>query len=300
MTRVLVTGATGLIGRHAVTDLAAGGYEVHALARTKPQNDSSGITWHECDLLDPGVPQQIAEEVQATHLLHLAWITDHGAFWEDLDNKLWLTVSQRLIEAFISQGGQRVVVSGSCAEYDWTELGDGVCRETETPLKPHTLYGQCKVALSNWLASQDNVSSAWGRVFLLYGSGEDKKRLIPSVSLALQAGEEAKCSSGTQVRDFMDARDVGGGFAKLLMTDVQGPVNVASGEPHTIAEVANTLGEIAGHPELIKLGAFPDRLDDPPILIADATRLHDEVGFVAMVGFRDGLKSVYDQLRHES
>ncbi len=296
MTRILVTGATGLIGRHAVADLVSRGYDVHAIARSVPENGAAGVTWHECNLLDPGAPQIIAQEVKATHLLHLAWITEHGAFWNALDNKLWLTVSQRLIGAFLEHGGQRVVVSGSCAEYDWTQLGDGICRENDTPLKPHTLYGQCKVALSNWLAEQDGVSFAWGRVFLLYGEGEDPKRLIPDVALALLKGQEAKCSSGSQLRDFMDARDVGLGFSALLMSEVEGPVNVASGEAHSIGEVALMLGDIAGHSELIRLGALPDRPDDPPKLLADVTRLHHEVGFIPTVGLREGLKSAYDHL----
>ncbi|MEG3618625.1 NAD(P)-dependent oxidoreductase [Magnetovibrio sp. PR-2] len=294
MTRVLVTGATGLIGRHAVADLVERGLDVHGVVRTRPCDFPENMTWHEADLLDPGEAQRVVQEAQATHLLHLAWVTEHGEFWGSLDNKLWLTVSQRLIDAFVAQDGKRVVVSGSCAEYDWTQLGDGICREDETPLKPHTLYGQCKVALSNWLLNRTDVRAAWGRVFLLYGEGEAPKRLVPDVARALVDGAEAKCSSGTQIRDFMDARDVGRGFAALLMSDVTGPVNVASGEAVTIAEVANTLGQLAGRADLVKLGAYPDRADDPPKLIANVERLNKEVGFTPLISLRDGLKAVLD------
>jgi len=300
MTRVLVTGATGLIGKHAIAALVAHGHDVHGVARTPPKTSPPGVKWHSCDLLSDGAPEKLATEVQATHLLHLAWVTEHGQFWAAEKNHDWQAASQRLIEAFQGHGGKRVVMAGSCAEYDWTELGDGVCRENQTPLKPHTLYGQCKLEFSQWLASfaaEKGLSQAWGRVFLLYGVGENQNRLVPSIVLALNAGYEAKCSSGVQVRDFMAARDVGWGFSALLMSDVEGAVNVASGEPHTIGEVANALGEFSGHPELVQLGAFPDRPDDPPVLVADATRLRTEVGFAPALGFRAALKQAYDQIR---
>jgi len=57
------------------------------------------------------------------------------------------------------------------------------------------------------------------------------------------------------------------------------------------------LGEFSGHPELVRMGAFPDRSDDPPVLVADATRLRTEVGFAPVLGFRDALKQAYDQIR---
>lgn len=303
MTRILVTGATGLIGRHAVAALVAQGLDVHAVARTKPDTSPPGVTWQVCDLLELGEAERLTAMVKATHLLHLAWVTEHGHFWNGEENRDWQTASQRLIEAFQSDGGARVVMAGSCAEYDWTDLADGLCRENQTPLKPHTFYGQSKVDTFKWLegfAAQAKLSYAWGRVFMLFGVGENHKRLVPSIAAALAQGREAQCTSGVQVRDFMDARDVGWAFAALLMSGVEGAVNVASGEQHTIAEVANTLGAISGRPNLVRLGALPDRPDDPLALVADVTRLREEVGYVPTVGFREGLKQAYEQIGREA
>jgi len=296
MTRILVTGATGLIGRHAVAALVSRGLDVHAVARTKPETSLPGVTWYECDLLQTN---PCTSDLHATHLLHLAWVTEHGKFWNAPENRDWQDASKSLISAFQKQGGQRVVMAGSCAEYDWNDLGDGICREGITPLNPHTLYGQVKVETQTWLADfadHTGLSQAWGRVFLLFGAGEYPNRLVPSIVHALAAGDEAKCSSGTQVRDFMDAQEVGHAFAELLMSDVEGAVNVASGVPRSIGEVAKALGEIAGHPDLVKLGALPDRPDDPPVLVADVARLKNEVGYVSSQGFVDALKRVYDQI----
>ncbi|OEJ66685.1 NAD-dependent epimerase/dehydratase family protein [Magnetovibrio blakemorei] len=302
MTRVLVTGASGLIGKPAVRALVDQGLDVHAVARTVAERPI-GVTWHACDLLVPGAAEALAHDVQATHLLHLAWVTEHGQFWNAPQNANWQGASKRLIEAFQANGGKRVLMAGSCAEYDWTDLADGVCREGITPMKPHTLYGQSKLETLEWLAdfaAKSALSYAWGRVFLLFGEGENDKRLVPSVASALAQRRVAKCSSGTQIRDFMDARDIGSAFAALLMSDVQGAVNVASGEDRTIGEVVSLLGEISGHPELVHLGALPDRADDPRKLVASVERLRLEVGFKPKHDLRESLIEVYQKFKNEN
>lgn len=301
MTRILVTGASGLIGKPAVAALLDQGLEVHAVTRTLSGFLASGATWHACDLLAQGAAETLAHNIQATHLLHLAWVTEHGQFWNAPQNLDWQAASKRLIKAFEANGGQRVVMAGSCAEYDWMNLGDGICREGVTPLKPHTLYGQSKVETFEWLvnfAAHSALSYAWGRVFLLFGEGESDKRLVASVASALAQGRIAECSSGIQIRDFMDAREVGSAFAALLMSDVQGAVNVASGESRTIGEVVTLLGEISGHPELVHLGALPDRADDPQKLVASVERLHLEVGFNPKYELRESLLAAFQKFKN--
>lgn len=293
--RCLVTGATGLIGRHAVRALIKAGFDVHAVARQVPADAAMDITWHRGDLLVPGEGARIAEAAQATHLLHLAWVTEHGAFWQSPENGAWLDASKALITAFHANGGMRMVLAGSCAEYDWAALGDGVCHEDTTPVNPHTTYGKAKVEAFDWVktfAAQHDMSYAWGRVFFLYGAGEDENRLVPSVAKALIEGRVANCSSGTQIRDFMDARDVGRAFAEIVTSNVSGAVNVASGEGHTLAEVVSLLASIVGMPELVRLGAFEDRPDDPPVLLADVTKLRRDVGFTPQVSLQDGLVDI--------
>jgi len=300
MKRILITGASGLIGKSAVRALVDQGLDVHAVARTVPET-SSDVTWYACDLLAPGAAESLVHNVQATHLLHLAWVTEHGHFWNAPENTEWQAVTQRLIEAFQANGGTRVVMAGTCAEYDWTDLGDGVCREGVTPIKPHTLYGQSKVDTHAWLAeyaAKSGLSYAWGRLFLLFGEGESAKRLVPSVASALAAGRVAECSSGIQIRDFMDGRDAGAAFAALLMSDVVGALNIASGEGCAIGEVVTILGEISGHPELIHLGAFADRADDPVKLVACVDRLRQEVGFKSTHELRESLFEAYQKLKN--
>jgi nucleoside-diphosphate-sugar epimerase len=198
MSRVLVTGGSGFIGSHALRPLVDAGHEVHALSRRPAlANAPAGIVWHDSDLLaDPGA---VVSEVGPERLLHLAWYTEHGRYWNSLENLRWVEATLALMRAFAAAGGERAVLAGTCAEYEWG--GAGPCVEGQTPLRPATLYGVAKratCALVEAAAPELGVDVAWGRIFFLYGPGEDDRRLVASVASALARGERAPTGSGTQ------------------------------------------------------------------------------------------------------
>ncbi len=283
MNAVLVTGATGLVGRHATAALTARGFRVHGLARKGAE--------HEVDLFDGEAVRACLETVRPSHLLHLAWITEPGRYWTAPENLEWQSASLDLVRAFHAAGGRRAVIAGSCAEYDWETLPDAPIDEGFA-CRPASLYGSAKHALRVAIAAfarPRELSYAWGRIFYVYGGPEPEQRLVPSVARALLAGEEAKCGSGTGRRDFIEARDVGAAFAALIDSEIEGPCNVASGESHTIAEVAQTIAELVGRPELLRLGGLADRPGEPATLVADIARLREEAGFALAVPLREGL-----------
>jgi nucleoside-diphosphate-sugar epimerase len=304
--RLLLTGGTGFIGSRAIEPLLAAGYEIHALGRRR--GDADGVTWHELDLLEDRHVERLVAEIAAEHLLHLAWYAEHGRFWSAPENVSWVAASVRLLRAFAEAGGRRAVLAGTCAEYDWSEDSVERCRELDsaagsaTPERPATLYGTCKRAtrmVAEAYASEAGLSLAWGRVFLLYGPGEDERRLVPQVARALLAGEQAPTSDGAQLRDFMHVDDVAAGFAALLASDVEGPVNVASGEAVAIADVLALIARAAGRPELLRLGALPRRSGEPDVLVADAGRLREQVGFSPSVPLAQGIAETVAALAAE-
>lgn len=295
MSRVLLTGATGFVGRQAVEALLAAGHEVHAISR-RPAGDER-VVWHRGDLLEEG-PGAVAA-VRPELLLHLAWYAEHGKFWTAPENVRWVEASLRLLRAFADAGGRRAVLAGTCAEYDWG-VDVPAYSETGSPLRPATLYGAAKHALHTVAAAYADgagLELAWGRIFFLYGPGEAPGRLVPAVARALLAGEPAETTAGTQVRDFLHVTDVAAAFAALLDSDVGGPVNVASGEPVALREVVGALGEVVGRPDLVRLGALPPREGEPERIVADVARLRDEVGFTPRMGLRGGLEDAVARLR---
>jgi nucleoside-diphosphate-sugar epimerase len=300
--RVLLTGATGFVGRQAIGPLCDRGYDIHAVSSRPPGDDAPGVRWHTADLLDHAAAADVVGRVRPTHLLHLAWYAEPGKFWSAPENERWVAASRALLDCFAQAGGRRAVVAGTCAEYDWS--GDGHCREAVTPLRPTTVYGQAKATLHAEAARSYErpgmPTLAWARIFFLYGPWEHPQRLVSSVIGALLDGRPALCSHGRQVRDFLHVADVAAAFAALLdADDVTGPVNVASGQPVTIAELVGLIGRACGRPELIELGALPPRPDDPPLLVAAVDRLHAEVGFVPERTLAHGVASTVDWWRRK-
>ena len=296
MSRVLLTGATGFIGRQAVGPLLAAGHELHAVTTQEAPGGPDGVIWHRADLLaSPDVVTEVAPEI----LVHLAWYVEPGLFWTAPENVRWVEASLALLRAFAGAGGRRAVVAGTSAEYQWLGLG-GPCHEQRTPLRPATLYGGAKHALNQvaaLYAEQAGFELAWGRVFFVYGPGEPEARLVPSVGRALLAGEPVPTTRGDQVRDFMYVDDVAAAFASLADRDIVGAVNVASGKPVAVREVVDTLAGVVGRPDLLLPGGLPSREGDPPTLVADVCRLRDEVGFAPRVELVEGLEKTLAWLR---
>lgn len=279
MNRVLVTGATGFVGRGTLAPLRARGFEVHAVSSRSGPTAADGVHWHEADLLADS-PAELMRAIAPTHLLHLAWYAEPGAFWSSSRNLGWVQASLRLLEAFAESGGRRAVIAGTCAEYEWQDRT--VCDETVTPCRPATLYGASKHALhliAEAYARLNDISLAWGRIFFVFGPGEDPARLGGSVARALALGEPAPCSHGEQLRDFLYSEDLADAFAALLDSGVEGAVNMASGRPVRMRDLVQALAAAAGRPDLIQLGARPSNPDEPTELIAAVARLQDEVGW---------------------
>lgn len=263
MKRVLVTGSSGFVGRHLLPLLASTGWDVVPVRRA------------DADLRKPTEAAALVDRVKPSHVLHLAWNAQHGQYWTAPDNEDWADGTVAMARAFAATGGRRFVAAGTCAEYDWTSIS-GPCIEDVTPVFPRTIYGRAKFRACEGVAralDEARVSWAWGRLFFMYGPGEDERRLVPSVVRSLRAGERAKVSAGTQVRDFLHVSDAARAFAALLEGELTGAVNIGSGIPVTIRQVVESLARFAGRPDAVDFGAVAMPQGEPPVLVADITRL---------------------------
>jgi nucleoside-diphosphate-sugar epimerase len=288
MKKVLVTGGSGFVGRACFSGLLDRGFEVHAATHRSPPN-TAGIRWHRGDLRESTIIGSLMSRIRPTHLLHLAWCTQPGSFWTSPENPEWLDRSIGLFQMFAQCGGKRIVATGSCAEYDWSA---GVCHEATTPCRPTTLYGRTKLAAATYLnaMSRHGLSTAWARLFFLYGPGASDRRMPGVVISALSRNVPAQCSDGTQRRDFLHITDAASALVSLLDSDLSGAVNVCSGEAVPIRDMAIRVAELMGKRELLQLGALPQSPHEPPLIIGDCTRLRLELNRAPQFRLSEGLR----------
>lgn len=245
--------------------------------------------YHRVNLLDPVATRALVETIRPTHLVHLAWALAPGTL-NDAHHVEWVRASLDLLAAFEASGGSRAVLAGSCFEYDFAH---GYCTEGVTPECPKTVYGQAKNNLSRLVdayAAATELSTAWARIFFVYGPGEADHRLVPHVIDSLLDRRPAECTHGRQLRDYLHVDDVGTAFVALLSSDVQGAVNVGTGTPVALRQIIYEIADQLDGRDLIRLSARPAGAEEPPLLVANPTRLQDDVGWTPSISLSDGVR----------
>ncbi len=300
MKRVLVTGASGFIGRNALQPLIDRGYDVHA-SFTDAALETEKVQWHQVNLMEHAAVEKLCADLQPTHLLHFAWYAVPGLYWTSPENEKWKHATMGLVRAFRDRGGIRAVLAGTCAEYDWT-ITQALLKETGSQIAPSTAYGKAKHEtheLASRFARESDLSLAWGRIFFLYGPHEARMRLVPYVIDSLLSHEIALCSSGEQVRDFLHVSDVADAFVSLLDASAEGAVNIASGNAVQLKDIIYTIADMLDGRDLIQLGARESAPGEPARLVADISRLRDEVHWQPQIALRDGLEKTIDWWRSQ-
>ena len=294
MTQVLVTGGAGFIGSHLVRDLVTQGHDVAMLVRPTtslhPLGDLAGsVRLVEGELADPAQVLAALAPWKPEACAHLAWFGDPRTYLSSPENLTELVASLAFISGLLEAGCDRVLVTGTCAEYEPSDAP-----LTERSLTgPRTLYAAAKLSLlmlSSQLAAQSGARLAWARIFHLYGPFEHEARLVPALIRSLLAGREFAATAGDQVRDYTHVADVASALRLLLESGADGAFNVCSGTPTTVKSLITTAAEIIGRPELVRFGAVASRAWDPPVLCGDNGHLVQRTGWQPAYQLQDGLE----------
>ncbi len=261
------------MGRSVLELLNREGVETVVAGRRLPQGVSPNH-FYEADILGSVDFEALTKSSGATHLLHLAWYAEHGKFWTSPLNLRWVDATVRLAEAFCRAGGQKIVMAGTCAEYDWSY---GYCSERHTPLNPDTLYGITKDATRRLVAAvcaEHRLPFTWGRIFIPYGPGEDRNRLIPALIDVFENKRTPFSVNSNFYRDFIHVDDVANGFWALLNSTTAGEFNICSGQPLKIADLVEYISLSRNGCSNSILNLSNDRNDGSSFLVGNNQKLH--------------------------
>lgn len=269
--KVLVTGASGFIGQRVLEALHRLGVSTVAAGRTRPPAWQGEFI--ATDLLTEHGISEAVDQAGASHLVHLAWFVEHGAFWNSQRNVDWVSASARLVDAFCRAGGQKVVSLGTCAEYDWSSSRYD---EETTPIRPSSLYGTAKDAfrrIAQQIASTHGAAFVWGRLFHLFGPGEDERRVIPALA-AVFNGHRSPFGISTGIwRDYLHVDDVASALCCLCIDEHAGVFNIASGFPIRLEDVVRSMAVGAGKDPGLVLDISRPGTGQPHFLVGNNSRL---------------------------
>ena len=279
--KVLVTGATGFVGRHLVAALLARGCEVRAVARNA--QTAQGMPWindvefvaadiHAADL----DVRALTAGIDA--LAHLAWpgLPNYRALFHFEHN---LMADYRFIKGAVEAGVPQVLVTGTCFEYG---MQSGPLSESVEP-RPSNPYGLAKHTLHLFLQNlqqEKPFTLQWARLFYLHGEGQNPNSLLAALDRAIDAGDASfNMSAGEQLRDFLPIENAAGYLAAILQKhDFNGVINCASGQAVSVRSLVEQRLRERGATIQLNLGHYPYPSHEPLAFWAVTERLQQLLG----------------------
>jgi dTDP-6-deoxy-L-talose 4-dehydrogenase (NAD+) len=269
--RILITGATGFVGRQVLKYLMAEDVLLTIVVR-----DGNEALFANNSIVESIViTQDIFSETVGwwanvlngiDTVIHLAWYVQPRKYLNAPQNIDCLLGTLNLAKGGAIAGVRRFIGIGTCLEYD---LSGGVLT-VETRLKPLTPYASAKaalyIALSSWL-TKHSIEFSWCRLFYLFGEGEHEHRLAPYVHKRLQNGKVVELTSGKQIRDYLDVSVAGTRIGEISLGTQTGPINICSGNPITVRKFVENIADEYGARHLLKFDGIPDRENDPPFVV---------------------------------
>lgn len=269
MQKILVTGAPGFIGKYVIDELLKHNIEIFSVQRSTKSEEILNKRVHVIetdDLFSESIEWWETKCKGMDIVLHLAWFTKSREYLDSYENIHCLTGSLNLARGAVLAGIKRFIGIGTCVEYDLTYQTLSV----DTPLKPLSIYAASKVGLFLNLTQffkTYSVDFTWCRIFYVYGDSDDKNRFIPFLKSKLDLNEEVNLPNGEQIRDFLNVTEVARIISEITLSTKTGPINVCSGIPKSIQQIAIQVADQYQKRDLIKFDKNIDKLDSHPFIV---------------------------------
>lgn len=280
---ILITGANGLLGIHAVSRLAEE-HQVHAVVHSLPAEPLPNVLYYEVDLSGTWAPGTLPEKIDA--VVHLAQSSRFREFPEQAMDVFGVNVAStaHLLEYARSAGARHFILASSGGVYG---AGDEAFREN-SPI-PH--HGQLGYYLGSKLCAEvlaENYSSLMNvailRFFFMYGKGQKRQMLVPRLIDNVIAGNAITLQGEDGIKiNPIHVSDAVAALEGCLKLEGSHTFNVAGTQTLSLREIACTIGEAVGREPVFKID-----LSEPRHLIADIGML-SEILVVPKVCFAQGI-----------
>ncbi len=289
--RVLLTGASGFLGRRVAKLVVAGGHEVLAIGRGAPdQTEPTAVHFMRADLTDAGAIRRAAVETGGVDsIIHLGAMVPRNAGQDDaataFDTNVMGTIN--VFGAF-GRAGQANVLASTAEVYGLPEGGDKL-REDREP-RPLSWYSTSKVAAEVYCRSLERrmrMRMAILRFTVLYGAGDPIERAIPNFVRHAVRGEPIGVFGGDELRDYLHVDDAAEAVVVAWQRRLSGTYNVGSGHGVAVRDAADTVLRLAGGSSTIEQHPRQKPAAD---IVLDVTRFREATGFSPARVFPDGLE----------
>ncbi|MCF6324130.1 MAG: NAD(P)-dependent oxidoreductase [Gammaproteobacteria bacterium] len=280
--RILLTGASGFIGRHLVPCLIERGHQIIAVARDKEKASElpwySDVDFHFLDIhAQRGGRGHYAEFNNPDALIHLAWpgLPNYKELFHFEES---LARDYKFIKTLVEQGITQVLVTGTCFEYG---MQNG-CLDEGKDTFPSSPYALAKDTLRKFLQSlqlKESFSLQWVRLFYMYGAGQNSNSILAQLDSAIENGDQYfNMSGGEQLRDYLPVEEVAKRITAIIECDkMEGIYNCSSGVPISIRRlVENRIKERKSSIKL-NLGYYPYPDYEPMAFWGDDSKFNKEI-----------------------
>lgn len=297
---VLVTGATGFLGRHLCRRLVSLGAEVHGLTRREVPSevDDGSIIWHTGDVTDPASLRDALNSAAPSVVFHLA---AYGTTFDEFNREAGFETNVRgslnLWEA-ISNPECRLIAVGSCGEYGQLR---GVAREDAScePIGSYAATKHAGVSLLGALGRETGREVVILRPFGPYGPGDRSNRIVPYVIRRLLNGQDVEVTAGEQLRDYTFIEDQIEAFvlaATSPLAETGRVYNIGSGHRISLKELVTAIARTVSEEAVARVhfGARPYREGEVWEMCASIDRARRELGYEPRTSLSEGLWRTVD------
>jgi len=297
-TRVLITGANGLLGQALVRRLSStDDHDVLATARDDAPRFDVPCDYTQLDVTTPDAVETLLTDYDPDVVVNCAAVSDVTECDEDR-NRAW-AVNARAVRTLAKQCrsvGARLIQLST----DFVFNGKRGPYEEDARPDPVNYYGRTKLAGENALREFDFLDWAVVRTVLLYGTAKDLSRsnVVLWMIDRLSEGKPLRVVDD-QWRTPTYVRDLADGIVRLIDRDRTGIYHMSGREMVTIHELARTVADVLGFDpspiEPVSSDYFEDAVDRPPKTGFIILKAETELGYDPRP-LREGLRTVGKEL----